>query len=254
MPGRREDADRELFDRIATRYVRKDVNPSSRCARRQRFESTLSVVPMKSSWRVLEVGCGAGFGATYIRGRCREYVGLDHSRELVRLAEERNGGAGTEFVATSITDFETERKFDLVFMIGVLHHLENIEQAMASLVQFLTPGGYLLANEPQPANPIISAMRRLRTALDKEYSSDQMQLDRQTLRRVFAQSGLEDIEVRPQGLFATPFAEMPLKPDWLAAGPARFACRIDAAMESMMSSLLLPLSWNLVVVGRRTAG
>jgi len=253
MNGRREEADRELFDRIATRYVRKDLIPSSRCARRQRFESTISAVPIRISWKVLEVGCGAGFGATYLRGRCHEYVGLDHSRELVRVARQRNGGPATEFVATSIAEFATGRKFDLVFMIGVLHHLEDIEGAMAALVPLLTPGGYIVANEPQPANPIVSAIRRVRAVLDREYSSDQVQLDGRALRRIFVQSGLEDIEVRPQGLLSTPFAEMPLKPDWLAAGPARVACWIDAKVESALGSLLLPLSWNLVVVGRKKA-
>ena len=251
MNGRREEADRELFDRIATRYVRKDLVPSSRCARRQRFESTISAVPMKRSWRVLEVGCGAGFGATYLRGRCQEYVGLDHSRELVRLARQRNGGAATEFVATSIAEFATDREFDLIIMIGVLHHLEEIECAMAAVVPLLAPGGYMVANEPQPANPLVSAIRRMRTVLDREYSSDQVQLDRRELRRIFLHSGLEDIEVRPQGLLSTPFAEMPLTPDWLAAGPARLAWWIDAKVESALGSLLLPLSWNLVAVGRK---
>jgi len=251
MTGRRETADREHFDRIAARYAHKDLRPSSGCARRQRLESTLSVVPMNPSWQVLEVGCGAGFAAPYIRGRCRGYVGLDHSRELVRFAGERNGGPGTEFVAASIAEFATDQMFDLIFMIGVLHHLEDIGDAMAALMQLLSPGGYMVANEPQPANPVVSATRRVRTALDKEYSSDQVQLDRRTLRRVFSQSGLEEIEIRPQGLFATPFAEIPLKPGWLVKGPARFACRIDAAVESIMGSLLLPLSWNLVVVGQK---
>jgi hypothetical protein len=138
-------------------------------------------------------------------------------------------------------------------MIGVLHHLEDIEDAMAALVPLLAPGGYMVANEPQPANPIVTAIRRVRTVLDKEYSSDQVQLDRRALRRIFVQSGLKDIEVRPQGLLSTPFAEMPLKPDWLAAGPARLTCWVDAKVESVLGSLLLPLSWNLIVVGRKKA-
>jgi len=232
------------------RYVHKDLTPSSRCARRLRLERTLVSVPMNPSWRVLEVGCGAGFGATYLQGRYREYVGLDHSLELVRLAREYNGGPGIEFVAASIADFATDRRFDLIFLIGVLHHLEEMDEALVTLAGLLAPGGYLAVNEPQPANPIVSATRWLRTVMDRSYSSDQVQLGRRRLRHTFSQAGLVGVEVRPQGLFSTPFAEMPLRPSFLTTPAARLACWIDKAAEPVMGSLLLPLSWNLVVVGR----
>jgi hypothetical protein len=90
--------------------------------------------------------------------------------------------------------------------------------------------------------------------VDRSYSRDQVQLSRKELRRLFSQTGLADVEIRPQGIFSTPFAELPLKPDWLVATPSRVACWLDGTLERAMGSLLLPLSWNLVAVGRRPAG
>lgn len=251
MAGGRAAGDRELFDSIAARYAAKDLTPSSRHARRLRLERTLSVVPLEQSWRVLEVGCGAGFAATYLRGRVGEYVGIDHSQALIEIASDSNAGDRVEFVATSIEAFETPHPFDLVFMVGVLHHLEHKERELLTLVGFLKPGGYLVANEPQPANPLVSVARHVRGALDRSYSSEQEELRSRELRNLFVGSGLGDIMIQPQGLLSTPFAELVLKPSVLAQPMARAACSIDAFLEPRLGRVLLPLSWNLVVVGRR---
>jgi len=251
VAGTRAATDRELFDSIAARHAAKDLTPSSRRARRLRLERTLSVVQLQPSWRVLEVGCGAGFAATYLRGRIGEYVGIDHSQALIEIASDSNAADRVKFVASSIEAFEPPHTFDLVFMVGVLHHLEHKERELSTLVGFLKPGGYLVANEPQPANPFVSLARRLRGALDDSYSSEQEEICRRDLRNLLAGSGLGDIVIQPQGLLSTPFAELVLKPGMLAQPLSLLACSLDAYVEPRLGRVLLPFSWNLIAVGRR---
>ena len=57
-----EERDRQFFDGIAKAYCRKDLLPASRAARRQRLEQTLKPLPLSSTCRLLEVGCGDGEG------------------------------------------------------------------------------------------------------------------------------------------------------------------------------------------------
>jgi SAM-dependent methyltransferase len=250
----RRQSDRRLFDSIAGAYARKDLQSSSRRARRQRLERTLDEVPMLESWRILEVGCGAGFAAAYLEGRYGHYLGIDQSHRLVEIARAVNGAANVEFLAVGIEDLSVEGGFDLAFMVGVLHHLDDREAAVGKVVGSLRPGGYLALNEPQPANPLMTAARRFRARIDSSYSDDQDEIPGHELRRVLESAGLTEVRTKPQGLFSTPFAEVVLGPQFLTAPAARFACRVDSLLESRLPQALHSVSWNLVAMGRKPEG
>lgn len=250
MNGRHEASDRELFDAIADRYSAKDLAPSSRPARRCRLERTIEGVPDRNFDRVLEVGCGAGFGAEYLRGRFNHYVGIDHSRRLIEAARERIPLENVHFEATSIDQFNPRSPFDLIFMIGVLHHLEDASRALEKMVSWLRPGGYLVANEPQPGNPMVHVARRVRARRDTSYSSEQVELDARQLRSMLEGAGIEGIEISAQGFLSTPFAEVVLKPYCIMAPLARAACTADGWLEKAHPSWTQRLSWNLIVRGK----
>lgn len=246
----RAQADREHFDSIAGKYVAKDLVPSSKCARKLRLESMLGHIPMQPTWRILEVGCGAGFAATYLRGRYASYLGCDHSQELIRAAGEYNSGPDVTFLNMDIEDLADSEEFDLIFMVGVLHHLANRPSVMARLKTLLRPGGFLAVNEPQPSNFLISMARQMRASMDAMYSDDQDELEGDEIRDLFESAGLTDVEIIPQGVFSTPFAEVPMRPDWLVAPIARAACSADALFEPRLARFLKPLTWNLTAIGR----
>ncbi|MFI4848106.1 MAG: class I SAM-dependent methyltransferase [Gimesia chilikensis] len=243
--------DRELFDRIAGEYCRKDLLPASRAARRHRLLQTLQAVPFSQNASVLEVGCGAGFAAQYLQGHIDDYCGVDYSTNLIEYAREFNGGPGIQFVAQNIQEFLPGRSFDLIFAIGLLHHLDNLDATLAALVQLLKPGGWLVANEPQPANPVISFARTIRKRIDANYSSDQRELSSAELQAACSRAGLTDIRLRPQGLFSTPFAEVPLSPQWLTTPCAKLACWTDGCLEHLPAWLLNRLTWNLIIAGQK---
>lgn len=246
----REASDRKLFDTIAERYGAKDLAPSSQPARRRRLEQSISAVPIDRFERVLEVGCGAGFGAEYLRGRFGQYIGIDHSERLIEMAVRENSSEGVHFETRSVDDFDPPSSFDLIFMVGVLHHLEDAARSLETMVQWLAPGGYLVANEPQPANPLIRIARRARVRCDGSYSTEQEEISAGELHGLFERAGLEEIVIIPQGFVSTPFAEVVLKPFSVMAPLARFACAVDGLLEKRSYSWLRSLSWNLIGCGR----
>ena len=253
MTSRREGLDRQHFDVIAERYAAKDRSPSARVARRWRLERTLATVPRERFDHVLEVGCGAGFGARYLRGCYGRYVGIDHSRRLVEVAVEENSSSSAQFVASSIEDFDPPWHFDLIFMIGVLHHLEDAAASLETMARWLRPGGYLVANEPQPANAIVRAARSARARFDSSYSGEQDQIGAIELRALLERARLESVEITPQGVFSTPFAEVVLRPFAITAPLARAACAIDGLLERGHRPWLRLVSWNLIGRGRAPA-
>lgn len=246
-----EQRDIALFDRIARSYGRKDLAPASRTARRQRLLRTLAAVPPGSHRDLLEAGCGAGFSADYLRGNYGSLTGIDYSQGLIDLANDQRFPGKNHFEVANIKDYAPGRTFDLIFMIGVVHHIDDPLPAMKNLVSLLKPGGWLVANEPQPGNPLIHRMRLARKKMDEEYSDEQLELSFEAMKDLYARAGLTQIRCRAQGLFSTPFAEVVMSPQWLTAPLSWLSCKLDTVLEQLPTALLRHLSWNGIVAGQR---
>lgn len=243
--------DRELFDRIAETYCRKDLQPASRLARKCRLFQTLKVIQPSEELSYLEVGCGAGFAAEYLHGKFSHFCGVDYSENLISYAKAHQKDPEVDFVTANINDFQPGQQFDVVFAIGLLHHLDDLEVGLGNMMQFLKPGGWLVANEPQPGNPFISLARHIRKRVDQNYSADQRELNKEELRVSFENVGLHNVKVIPQGLFSTPFAEVSMKPQWLFRPISTLACSTDTFLEKIGGQALSRLTWNLVVTGQK---
>jgi len=72
-------------------------------------------------------------------------VGVDHAEPALASAREvLSGVPGTRVERCNLYELPHEEAFDLVFSIGVIHHLEHPRRALERLVRALRPGGTLL--------------------------------------------------------------------------------------------------------------
>jgi 2-polyprenyl-3-methyl-5-hydroxy-6-metoxy-1,4-benzoquinol methylase len=246
--------DRSLFNRIAATYCDKDLFEPCRVARQLRLEQTIRCVPIDGGIELLEIGCGAGFTARYLAGTYSEYVGIDYADAMIERARTIQRVPHARFEAASVRAFDTRRRFDVILWIGVLHHLNDLAGSLANIVRLLKPGGWLVANEPQPANRVAHGLRLLRKRLDRKYSDDQRELTANELRAALQQANLTDIRIVPQGWFSTPFAEVPIGPRPLTLPVARLACWLDRLLARAPHGITRRLSWNLIAAGRKPAG
>jgi len=238
-----------LFDRIAPSYVKKDLTLYCRIARKLRLLRTLKNVP-KPVGALLEIGCGAGFSAEYLRGQYRRMVGIDYSANLIAFATKYNASPQASFYCQDVKDFSTEQTFDVILMIGVLHHLKDAEYVLTRLRSFLAEGGVLLANEPQKGNPLIVLMRRIRKRIDPEYAMDQIEFSEREFQDVFARCGYT-VRLLPQGFLSTPLAETRLLPGFIGVPLAWLVSVVDPILEVLLSGRILrKLAWNIVVEAR----
>jgi cyclopropane fatty-acyl-phospholipid synthase-like methyltransferase len=97
---------------------------------------------------VLDVGCGPGHILRSLPDGVR-YVGIDASAEYIAAARREFGDRG-EFHQVDVRRAEVPGTFDVVVVMGVLHHLDDA--ACAALfglaVSALTPAGRMVAIEP----------------------------------------------------------------------------------------------------------
>lgn len=246
-----ESKDMELFNSIAKKYCDKDIQEQSAVARKYRLISSLNKAPLRKNARILEVGCGAGFSLKYLDLDFEEYVGVDYSKALIDYAKQFNLSDKASFICANIKDYNPDKKFDVIFMIGVLHHFENMDEILSHLIDLLHPGGIIIANEPQSSNLLIQALRGVRGIIDRGYSTDQIQFSPEKLERLFMQNRLTNVQTFPQGIFSTPFAEVIAKPKIITFPLAKFAVGLDDLFEKKLPNFIKLISWNLVVVGTK---
>jgi SAM-dependent methyltransferase len=98
-------------------------------------------------WRdcdVLEAGCGIGTDAVQFARAGARYTGIDWSPTALTHASARfemEGLAG-QFVEATLMELPFESSsFDLVYSMGVIHHLPDAERAVSELHRVLRPGG-----------------------------------------------------------------------------------------------------------------
>lgn len=107
--------------------------------------------------RVLDLGCGSGRWDVPVAPRVEELVLADASDAALAVAKRNVGAANVSFVqCTPDTLPFSDGYFDLIFSLGVLHHLPDTAAAISSLQRKLAPGGtlllylyYALDNRPQ---------------------------------------------------------------------------------------------------------
>ncbi len=111
--------------------------------------------------RVLEVGCGDGFGAPIVAQAVRELVCVDWEEKNIEGNRRRLSHLSN--VSFEVQDVSTNSpgvgKFDAIFSIDVLEHVEpEFEEAfMRNLVDSLEPNGMMIIGTPNATASIYAS-------------------------------------------------------------------------------------------------
>lgn len=93
----------------------------------------------------MDFGCGSGRWSLLAAPRVDQLVAVDASPAALEVARTNVQAANVTFVqATPDTLPFPDSHFDLIFSLGVLHHVPDTEGAIGSLSRKLRPGGTLL--------------------------------------------------------------------------------------------------------------
>ena len=241
----------------------------------------------------LEIGCGTGYFSLNLlqMGTIERLTATDISPGMLRrlAATAESLGLEVETVATEAEQlpFEDE-SFDLVFGHAVLHHIPDLERALAEFKRVLRPGGAIafcgepsrygdrLAAAPKRAGMLAApAWRRLVGASPRavpemdlshghslEGEVDVHAFAPADLRRLLSESGFERRRVGGEELLANAWGwglrtvESSAEPDSVSWSWRRFAFNSYIALQKVDSRLLEPhlpaeLFYNLVLSARK---
>ena len=112
---------------------------------RQRLDFRVKYLRAESCAKILDVGCGAGVWAKYMKELGVAVEGIDFDPGAVRNAE--MNGIRTRLGSVEEANYADER-FDLVNMNHVIEHLPNPVETLLECARILKPGGFVAITTP----------------------------------------------------------------------------------------------------------
>ena len=96
--------------------------------------------------RTLDVGCGGGVLAEALAGEGAVVTGVDPSPKSLAVARDHAQRSGLTITylpgrAEDLTASVLGGRFDLVFAVDVLEHVDDLERALTAIAGVLAPGG-----------------------------------------------------------------------------------------------------------------
>jgi len=113
----------------------------------------ISILPLRTDWRVLDFGCGTGFESVQLLralgDRVQKLVCYDPSEEMLGQCRSRLRGVPSAIFGSTFGEIEDQGPFDLLLTNSLLHHLPDIYQTIDSLLPILTSdSAWLAGHEP----------------------------------------------------------------------------------------------------------
>jgi 2-polyprenyl-3-methyl-5-hydroxy-6-metoxy-1,4-benzoquinol methylase len=115
----------------------------------EQLQKLISILDLKESDRVLDLGCGIGSQAEYLRDHSTALiVGLDFSEKAISRAAERtrNKSDRLKFVYGNFDELDnTIGRFHVILAIDTLYFAEDLKKTIRDCLALLTEGGRLVA-------------------------------------------------------------------------------------------------------------
>jgi len=148
--------------------------------------------------RVLDFGCGSGYGSALIAREADTVQGVDVAQDAVDFANETYATSNLDFLCIDPAQPlpYADGTFDTVLSFQVFEHVTKVEEYLHEVKRVLAPGGVLLLVTPDRSTRLLPFQRPWNRWHVKEYSERSLA---RVLRKHFQQidmlamSGVRDI-------------------------------------------------------------
>ena len=103
-----------------------------------------------SDKRVLDAGCGFGYGVNYLAKYAKKVIGVDLVSSALAWAVKRYHGKNIQFLLSDITRLNfPDNSFDAVCLLEVVHHTEDYRKVLEEMRRVLKEGGSFFVSTRQ---------------------------------------------------------------------------------------------------------
>lgn len=108
--------------------------------------------------KVLDFGCGSGYGAKILSETAAYAVGVDISEEAIDFAKKEYVSPNLDFM--TYTELAENEKFDVITSFQVIEHVKNDSEYIINLKKMLAPNGILIISTPDRKNRLFSHIQK----------------------------------------------------------------------------------------------
>jgi len=142
-------------------------------------------LPMAGGKRVIDVGCGEGYGPSILASEARSVLGIDIAPEVVAHARSRYGSEKVTFEVMDVNRLDVpDSSFDLAVSFQVVEHLVDESGYFNEMARVLEPGGVAIITTPNRLTISPGCDKPINPFHLREYTPDELA---DTLRDHFEQ-------------------------------------------------------------------
>ena len=203
--------------------------------------------------RVLDVGCGAGYGSAELANTAGSVTGIDIGADAIAYATENYSRANLHFQEGGAAALPfTDGSFDLVVAFEVIEHLSDWEQLITEARRVLSPGGQFVVSTPNKA--YYAESRRLTGPNPFHEHEFEFVEFKQALEQhfphvlLFTENHADSIVFRPIANGGTPSADVRLDGESVNVDEAHFFIAVCAGqmMTGAPAFLYVPSAANVL--------
>jgi 2-polyprenyl-3-methyl-5-hydroxy-6-metoxy-1,4-benzoquinol methylase len=117
-------------------------------------------IPLVRGKKVLDYGCGTGYGTSFISEYCAQITGIDISLEAVNYAESHFSAPNLSYLQIKPTEIAplpfSDRFFEVVLSFQVIEHVQDISAYLREIDRVLAPGGRVVIATPDRSARLFS--------------------------------------------------------------------------------------------------
>ena len=100
--------------------------------------------------KVLDVGCGTGYGTSLLAQTAEQVVGIDISKKAIDYAKENYSGKNIRFFIGNAVNlnFLKKNSFDIIVSFEVIEHIAEYRRYLEEMSCLLKPEGILIISTP----------------------------------------------------------------------------------------------------------
>jgi len=166
--------------------------------------------------KVVEFGCGTGSFTKYLRKYKLDITGIDISAKCIKYA--KRNYLDTNFLVADIENTGlSDNRFDIAFLGGVLHHLDNLFKCAKEVYRVVKPSGRFFAYDPHKKNPIMWLYRDKKSPLYSNVgvTPNERLLTAEEIKQAFTNAGFKEIIVFPTSGITYKYVESKITKNFL---------------------------------------